>query len=193
MLRISLVVLVVLLLIAGGVGAGYWLRDQNVFKTEPSQQQSEATSTPSPTASAAPTGTQAAACVSNNLTVSVAPETGGGAAGSVYYAVSLKNAGEQACTLTGYPGVSLINANDQQVGQPAGRSETDNAATVTLQPDTSASATMRVVQNNFDPGVCKDGATQLKVFPPNSTVALTTKTTVTTWCPGFTIGPFKAQ
>jgi hypothetical protein len=191
-MKIVILVVAVIILISGGIGLGYWLQSQHVFDTD--KQTSQPTPTPSSGTAASPTPTPSSsltACASSQLKVTVSAEAGGGAAGSVYYAVTLTDSSTTACTLTGYPGVSLLNEAGQQVGQPADRSETDTPTTVTLQPGQQTKATLRVVQNNFDPGVCKDGATTLKVFPPNSTVALTTPTTITTWCPGFTVGSVK--
>lgn len=141
------------------------------------------TSTPSPTTTSASTS----ACATSNLNVALTNNAGGGAAGSVYYSLDFTNKGTKACTLMGYPGVSMVNGAGTQIGNPADRATDKPVTTLTLQPGGKVSSTLRVVNNNFGPGVCKDGATSLKVYPPNQTASVTIPASLTTWCPGFSV------
>jgi hypothetical protein len=93
-----------------------------------------------------------------------------GTAGSIYQVITFTNLDNVACTLYGYPGVSLANGTPvAQVGAAADRDTTSKPTTVTLQPQGAASATLRIVDaGNFPPSQCGPVATTwLQIFPPN--------------------------
>jgi Protein of unknown function (DUF4232) len=94
---------------------------------------------------------------------------GGGTAGSTYYPLEFSNVGHSACTLSGYPGVSAIGSSGGQVGPAAGRN-TQAHGTVTLAPNATAHAILRVIDWG---ALCssKVDATGLKVYPPGETRA----------------------
>ena len=52
------------------------------------------------------------------------------AAGSLYRYLVLTNHSSTACHLTGYPGLSMLNAGGQQIGQPATRQAMTYSAVV---------------------------------------------------------------
>lgn len=72
-------------------------------------------------------------CHTSELAVSL---TGGDAgAGSVYYTVDFRNTSGHDCTVSGYPGVSLVgNGDGTQIGAPAERDSATPVTTVTLSP-----------------------------------------------------------
>lgn len=153
--------------------------------------QSSTQSSPTPTVAqiTTPTPAQTAIegqCQSSQLQLTISPAPGGGAAGSVYYQVLLTNTGIQSCSLYGYPGVSLLNNQGQMVGQPAERQDS-TVKTVTLNSGQTAESTLRITQDNFDPGVCQDGVTQVKVYPPGNTEPLISHPTIDHWCPGMSV------
>lgn len=106
------------------------------------------------------------------------------------YDIVFKNSGARPCTLGGYPGVSLVNDNGNQVGQPAERIAGYAEGVLTTIPGKSVKAILRISQSsNFGVGVCKDGAVKLRVYPPNDTGYISAVSPVSMWCPGFTISP----
>ena len=105
-------------------------------------------------------------CSAGQLAGSLTPQQG--AAGSVIASLTLINNGSAPCTLSGYPGVSFVDANGAPVGAPASR-DASGAGTVTLQPGASASAGVRITQ----PGVIGQvynphQAAGVRVYPPGS-------------------------
>jgi Protein of unknown function (DUF4232) len=125
--------------------------------------------TPVPVSSAsAPSGP--GPCPTQSLKVK--PGASQGTAGSVYTAIDFTNISHVTCTLYGYPGVSLTSTVP---GAPIGKPAVENPATprqlVTLQPDVTANALLRIVDaGNFPPSRCGPvTAHYLKIYPPNQT------------------------
>jgi Protein of unknown function (DUF4232) len=95
-----------------------------------------------------------------------------GYAGGVYQVIEFTNASGAACTLYGYPGVSLVTGPPYaQVGLAAKRVSTAPGKLVTLTPGRSATAVLQIVDAlNFPASTCGPvRATNLKVYPPNQT------------------------
>jgi Protein of unknown function (DUF4232) len=98
-----------------------------------------------------------------------------GAAGSTYLSIRFTNTSSAACTLYGYPGVSLVGgSSNAQVGAAATRRSTAPASVVSLEPGQTGSALLRVVQAlNFPQATCSPTATtSLRVYPPSETVSV---------------------
>jgi hypothetical protein len=101
-----------------------------------------------------------------------------GTAGSVYTTIVFTNVSNATCTLYGYPGVSLTTGKPVTV---IGKTAKENPATarrlVTLQPQTSASALLRIVDaQNFPASQCDPKkSTYLQVYPPNQTAPVRIK------------------
>jgi uncharacterized cupredoxin-like copper-binding protein len=115
----------------------------------------------------------AARCATSHLGVSLA--TSEGAAGSVYDTVRLKNTGGAACSLSGYPGVSLVGyGNGSQIGASAQRDRSATPRTVTVAPGASTTFLVRFVQaGNYPRSVCSPTpADGFRIYPPRSTAAL---------------------
>ncbi len=105
-------------------------------------------------------------CSAGQLAGSLTPQQG--AAGSVIASLTLTNNGSAPCTLSGYPGVSFVDANGAPVGAPASR-DASGAGTVTLQPGASASAGVRITQPGVIGQVCNPHqAAGVRVYPPGS-------------------------
>lgn len=67
-------------------------------------------------------------------------------------------------------GVSLVNENGNQIGDPAERVADAEKPLVTLNPGDRTQAALTVANSdNLPDGECKDGATKLRVYPPNNT------------------------
>lgn len=132
-------------------------------------------------------------CNADELSLAIG-QGDGAAAGSNSFSLVFANTGARECTLTGYPGVSLVNANGNQIGSAATRTAGATANKVTLKPGSSASALVVYPnESNFDAGTCTDGATKLRVYPPNDFGYLSVASPIAGWCPGFQVGPVNAQ
>ena len=98
-----------------------------------------------------------------------------GAAGSVYQVIVFTNIGNAACTLYGYPGVSLAAGTPvTQVGQAATRSPVAPPTLVTLRPGQAGNALLRITQAlNYPTATCSPKATTyLQIYPPNQTTPI---------------------
>jgi hypothetical protein len=131
------------------------------------------------TASTAPAGggtagSAAARCSAAALTGSV--EAGsGGAAGSTYVHLALRNTGTTTCTLQGWPGVSFVgNTDGTQIGNAAGEDRASAHPTVTLTPGATAVAPLRITETgNYPAGTCDPTSPDgLRVYPPGSRESL---------------------
>jgi len=123
--------------------------------------------------SASPSSPAAAACASASLKVKAGDAEG--AAGSSYQVIDFTNTGKAACTLYGYPGVSLAAGTPlAQVGAAATRSSTASPTLVTLSPGQTANALLRITQAlNYPSATCTPKTTTyLQVYPPNQTTAI---------------------
>ena len=98
-----------------------------------------------------------------------------GAAGSTYLPIVFTNTGTTACTLYGYPGVSLAGGSPAaQIGAAAVRNPSPAPKTVTLAPGGEANAVLQVtVAGNYPAATCNPtAATTLVVYPPNQTASV---------------------
>jgi Protein of unknown function (DUF4232) len=119
--------------------------------------------------SSAPAGP--AACPTSSLQVKQGVAQG--YAGGVYVALDFTNTSGSACTLYGYPGVSLVSGPPYtQIGLAAKRSTSTPRKLVTLAPGATANALLQIVDAlNYPPASCgPTKATALKIYPPNQTV-----------------------
>ncbi len=200
-----LVILLVLLVLAAGAAAGYFysqkdkdqaVKDAQAVATAESNKtgNNQSTTETRPTHETTPPKTkEGKTCNADELSLTTAVADGGGAAGTIYYSIVLTNKGSRSCDLGGYPGVSLVNDNGNQIGSPADRVTGQPEALVTLAPGAKAQAVIGVPQsNNFPAGQCKEGATKLRVYPPSDTGYLSGLSEIKSWCPGFNVAPVKA-
>jgi hypothetical protein len=109
-------------------------------------------------------------CTASDLGVWVAIGQGNGAAGTIYYPLELTNLSGRTCSLSGYPGVSVIDRNGHQLGSPAGWGSRAGARTVNLAPGATAHTIMAYhdVLVSTEPG-CDPVSTAalLRVYPPD--------------------------
>lgn len=110
-------------------------------------------------------------CASSSLRVTAG--RGSGAAGSVLVPLVFTNTGTRACTLHGFPGVSLVDASGGQIGAAATRTGAGGGSVV-LAPGHAAVAQVRVTRaQNYPQERCAPVAAQgLRVYPPGETHAL---------------------
>jgi hypothetical protein len=141
-------------------------------------------------ASAAPTPSVGATTTSSTPMCTAAQLTaslGGGdaGAGNLYRYLVLTNSSGTACHLTGFPGVSLLDANGKQTGRPATRTQ-DGYTPVVLAPGGSASDTIHTLNQQ---GTCLAASAQLRIYPPGSKASLVIPGQITDCGNVFTITP----
>ncbi|WP_052397487.1 DUF4232 domain-containing protein [Streptomyces sp. NRRL F-5123] len=144
------------------------------------------TPTPSGTPTSTGQGSATPMCTASQLTASLGGSDG--AAGSVYRYLLLTNRGATACHLTGYPGVSVLDADGRQIGAPADRSPMDYTAVV-LGPGEAASDTIRTANHL---GTCRPASAKVRVYPPGSRASLVIPGELTVCDELFTITPLAA-
>ena len=111
-----------------------------------------------------------AACPTSSLRVKQG--VGQGYAGGVYEVIDFTNTSGRACTLYGYPGVSLVSGPPYtQIGLAAKRSTSTPKKLVTLAPGATGNALLQIVDAlNYPSASCgPTTATALKIYPPNQT------------------------
>jgi hypothetical protein len=144
-----------------------------------------ATSTPTTTAStAAPT-----TCRTADLAFSLSGPIG--SAGHFNYELQFRNRGTLACTMTGFPGVSFLDANGHQIGVPAARNSLTYSS-VTLEPGATAYAHLAVVDTSVQ-NCPAAAAHDIRVYPPNetafATIAVSGLQVCSNQAPGATVDP----
>lgn len=105
--------------------------------------------------------------------MSLSPADSG--AGQVHYRLTFTNTSAKACTLKGYPGVSLIRRDGSAIGVPATHEGTAGTSTA-LGPGKTAEVTLHTNNQGVSESPCWGRPDYLKVYPPGSTRALTLRT-----------------
>jgi hypothetical protein len=125
-------------------------------------------------------------CTTSQLTAAL----GGGdaGAGSLFRYLVLTNHSGTACHLTGYPGLSMLDAAGKQIGAPADR-QPMSYAPVVLRPGGSASDTIHTVNQQ---GSCLPASVKLRIYPPGNTASLDFVGSVTDCDHLFTVTPLAA-
>jgi hypothetical protein len=128
-----------------------------------------------------------ARCTSGDLALNVGSQNG--AAGTLYSSLVLTNKSSQECALVGYPGVSLVDMNGKQIGQPASRDTSKPANPVIIEPGKTANATIGTHDPGaYGPGACSGLSQSVKVYPPGDTQALSA-TFEETYCGSWLVTP----
>jgi len=113
--------------------------------------------------------TTTAGCSTGRLTLA---QTGGqGAAGTTIRTYALRNNGAGTCTLYGFPGASLVDAQGRQLGQAASRQGPAGSA-VRLAPGRAASFQVSLAYAGCDAGVPRSRS--LRIYPPGDRASLLT-------------------
>ncbi|MEV8438480.1 DUF4232 domain-containing protein [Actinosynnema sp. NPDC051121] len=141
-------------------------------------------------ASAAP---QAGAGTCRSVDLDIAFGRVEGAAGTVYREVVFTNRGLRTCVLRGFPGVSYVDADGNQVGAAAVRVG-ERGPSLTLPHGAAGIADVGFAQvDNFDPDACrKTPVWGIRVFPPDETAPLYLAMTDQYGCAGD-VSPFGNQ
>jgi hypothetical protein len=119
-------------------------------------------------ASGAASGSAAGLTSCQALTVTVDDSQAGAAAGSTYLPIDFANSSASACTMYGFPGVSLAAADGSQIGAAATRNNAFGKVMITLRPGESAHAWLQVADaQNYPSASCEPTtASVLRVYPP---------------------------
>lgn len=94
-------------------------------------------------------------------------------AGNIRYPLVFTNKSKKACSLRGYPGVSLIKRDGSAVGKPATRGGGSGGA-VRLQPGQSAHVVLHTLNEGVSDTPCWDRSQLVFVYPPGSKEPMTT-------------------
>ena len=176
-------------LLAGCSSGGTATPTATATKTVTAAPSSSAPTATTSTPAAKPTpaggaGAGTAVCPASSLTGSIAAGSGG-AAGSTYVHLVLRNTGSATCTLQGWPGVSFVGeTNGTQLGNAASEDRASAHPTVTLTAGQKAVAPLKITNTeNYPSGQCDpispDG---LRVYPPGSKQSLFVAATEYTAC-----------
>lgn len=134
-------------------------------------------------------------CATGSLAGSI--ESGsGGAAGSTYVHLTLRNTGSTTCMLQGWPGVSFVGGGSgEQIGAAATRDEASAHPTVTLAPGAVAVAPLRITQaEDYPTASCEPVAADgFRVYPPGSTESLFVRDAGVTACRSTDAGLLSVQ
>jgi hypothetical protein len=164
--------------VAAGCSSGSTSSTPPASSSSPASSASSAATSSAPASSPPATASAAAAggtgsCAAGDLKVGFG--LGQGTAGSVYQVIEFTNVSGAACTLYGYPGVSLATGTtpSAQIGAAAVRSTSAKAAVVNLGPGQTANALLRIVDaGNYPSATCSPvKAKYLQVYPPDQTSA----------------------
>ena len=161
-----------LLLVAGLAGCGQGSTPAN----SPSP-----TASPSPTESASPTASGGASttpsetaaqggparCLSTQLEGSIQPGSGG-AAGTVYQKLALRNVSPSPCLLQGFAGLSLTAGPEgAPIGAPADRDTAAPVVPIVLAPGQSGAAEFGLTQAGNYTDCALVEAAGFRVYPPD--------------------------
>ncbi|AJT62174.1 DUF4232 domain-containing protein [Streptomyces chattanoogensis] len=110
-------------------------------------------------------------CTADNMSLRLGRTDIG--AGNIHIPLVFTNKGKTACSLRGFPGVSLILRDGSTVGKPATRSGSAGGA-VRLQPGQSAHAVLHTVNDGVSDTPCWKKSQLVFVYPPGSKEPMTT-------------------
>ncbi len=108
-------------------------------------------------------------CSASDLGVWLAVDQGNGTAGTSYYPLEFTNLSHHTCYLYGYPGVSALARNGNQLGSPADWGSRAGAHVVNLVPGATAHTLLGYhdVLVTPEPGCHQvNSAVELRVYPP---------------------------
>ncbi|MGW8374463.1 DUF4232 domain-containing protein [Streptomyces sp. ODS28] len=106
-----------------------------------------------------------ATCSSADLGMSVG--RGDPGAGNIRYPLVFTNNGDTACTLKGFPGVSLMQKDGQTIGKPAVREGAQGGA-VRLAPGAKAHAVLHTLNDGVSDKPCWKQPYLVKAYAPGS-------------------------
>jgi hypothetical protein len=115
-------------------------------------------------------GAQAPVDTCKSADLSIAVGAVDGAAGTIHREILFTNRGSGSCVLRGFPGVSYVDSNGNQIGKAAQRVGAPGPLLTVARGATVVSDVAFAQAGNFDPAVC--GITPVwgvRVYPPDET------------------------
>ncbi|MEY9846921.1 DUF4232 domain-containing protein [Streptacidiphilus sp. MAP5-3] len=158
--------------------------------TSPPTAQASVSATPAPgsTGSGSGSGGGTPLCTASQL--SAALGSGNAGAGQIYSYLVVTNHSSAPCHVTGYPGLSMLDAHGAQIGAPA-TYEHIGYSPVVLAPGASASDTIHTVNRQTNnPSECLPTSTSMRIYPPGSRASLVFPGQVTNCDNLFSVTPF---
>jgi hypothetical protein len=141
-----------------------------------------------PATASTPVRDAAAGPMCGTSQLSVAQHGGDAGAGNLYFYLVFTNHSGTTCHLTGYPGVSMLDAGGKQIGRPATR-EHPGYSPVVLKPGASASDTIHTINHQ---GTCLPTSAQLRVYPPGNKASVLVPAKITECFNTFAVTPLAA-
>lgn len=145
----------------------------------PSQPVTSSASSVTSATTPASSSTVAARKRCSSSALSLTEVTRGAAAGNIIDVYKFTNTGPDSCSLTGYPGVSVLDKAGRIVQHPAdrepgpGTSEPLPVVAVTLLSDGHAEFVIAYTDNVPNPDCATEySGTKLRVYPPDDTTAI---------------------
>ncbi|MFF4603358.1 DUF4232 domain-containing protein [Streptomyces sp. NPDC001339] len=132
---------------------------------------STSSGTPNATESQASSMTASDRCTAADMSLRLGDADIG--AGNIRYPLVFTNRGKKACTLRGFPGVSLIKRDGSSVGEPASR-EGGRGEAVRLRPGQSAYSVLHTLNDGVSDTPCWAESQLVFVYPPGSKESMTT-------------------
>ncbi|MEY9874780.1 hypothetical protein ABH931_004280 [Streptacidiphilus sp. MAP12-33] len=130
-------------------------------------------------------------CTTAQLTGSLGGSDAG--AGQIYRDVVLTNHSSRTCHLSGYPGMSVLDAHGAQIGAAATH-EPRSYGAVVLAPHASAVTTIHTTNRmTNDPNECRPQSTALRVYPPGNRGSLVIPAKLTICNNTFSVTPLVAN
>ena len=167
--------------------------------TRPSPDPSSSSRPSTPTAAGTPTDrrstgpadgavTSTPMCATSQLTASL----GGGdaGAGNLYRYLLLTNHSRSTCHVSGFPGLSLLDAGGRQIGAPATEDSVAHAPVV-LAPGESASDTVHTANRQTNSSTeCLPTSVELRIYPPGNKASIVFPGKITNCDDLFSVTPF---
>ncbi|MFC1411212.1 DUF4232 domain-containing protein [Streptacidiphilus sp. N1-12] len=129
-------------------------------------------------------------CATSQLTAKL----GGGdaGAGNLYRYLVLTNHSRTTCHVTGFPGLSMLDAKGKQIGAPATYQRIAYSPVV-LRPGASASDTIHTANRQTNSSTeCLPSSAELRIYPPGNKASLVFPGKVTNCDKLFSVTPFAA-
>ena len=145
---------------------------------------------PAAALAATPAAASTPMCATSQLTAAL----GGGdaGAGNLYRYLVLTNHSGTTCHVTGFPGLSMLDANGKQIGAPATYQRIAYSPVV-LAPGKSASDTIHTANRQTNSGTeCLPTSVKLRIYPPGNRASIVFPGKVTNCDKLFSVTPFTA-
>jgi hypothetical protein len=91
-----------------------------------------------------------------------------GSAGALHYQLVFKHISSATCTIYGFPGVSFLDSDGNQIGPPAQERTACSRQLVTLAAGANGYATLDITDPGIPPCAGPGTVAHIRVYPPGS-------------------------